>query len=114
MAEKKWVERGGGDFFKWDVEGKALEGLWRGTKPGKFGDLGILETGAGNVSFPLHTALALMVEGLKDGTEVRIEYHGKQKNENTGREFKAFKLFTAEQDGGGDMPTDDDVPEFLR
>ena len=44
-----------GKFIKWaDVPvGTAFTGTWRGTKKGKFGDLGDLETAEGLVTFPV-------------------------------------------------------------
>ena len=105
---KRWVQRGGGDFVKWTEPGQLIEGVWRGTRDGKYGALGVMDTEAGEKVFPLHTALLLLVDGLKDGTEVRIEYTGKVLSPKSGHEFKAFNLFVAEVEG---MPVvDDDVP----
>lgn len=124
---KRWVQRGGGDFLKWETVGQTLEGIWQGTKPGKFGDLGMIDAGGGGEAkvFPLHTALALLCEGLKIGTEVRIEYLGEELNARTGREFKAFNVYEAKPEEGATPgatpdaaqaavlpvdPADDDIP----
>lgn len=111
---KRWVKRGfEGSLMKWETEGQEVEGIWRGTRTGRFGDLGTVETPAdGRVTFPVHTALAFLIEGLKDGDEVRIIYNGKINNPATGREFKSFDLYVAQEgDGDGDPgPGDDDLP----
>jgi hypothetical protein len=101
MTDKKWVQRGGGTFFKWDTPGQSLEGLWQGQREGKFGQLGTISTASGNVTFPLHTALEMLLDGMPDGTLVRIVFTGKQMNARSGREFKAFDVFTMDE---GDAP----------
>ena len=106
MTDKKWVQRGGGTFFKWDTPGAALEGTWQGQREGKFGQLGTISTGNGSVTFPLHTALEMAMDGLAEGTEVRIVYTGKQMSKG-GREFKAFDVFTA-----GDAPAENDTQDI--
>ena len=54
---KRWRQIGQGQFHKWETPGDELEGVWQGTHDGRYGPLGTLETPAGLVTFPLHTAL---------------------------------------------------------
>ena len=107
---KRWVQRGGGDFYKWTEPGQELEGKWRGGRDGKFGPLGTIETTDGLVVFPVHTALVFLVEGLALGQEIKIVYTGKEMNAKSGREFKAFEMFVATDDSEPPPPTDDDIP----
>ena len=108
---KRWVKRGfDGTLMKWEEEGQEIEGIWRGTRTGRFGDLGTVETTGGRETFPIHTALAFLIEGLKDGDEVKIIYTGKIKNPGTGREFKSFELFVAQESDSDDPGvTDADI-----
>jgi len=90
-----------GDIYKWKDAEQSLEGTWTGSKEGKFGLLGTIETAEGvKVSFPLLTALADRLKEVREGTLIRIIYKGLQVSQ-AGREFKAFEVFIAE----------DDVPE---
>lgn len=103
----RWQQVGGGNFFKWDEPGKKLEGIWRGTKPGKFGDLGLIDTeSGGRIAFPIHTALIEPLKQVKEGVEVLIHYMGPQTSKG-GREFKAFQVFVTSQDAIADEPSDD-------
>ncbi len=89
------------EIYKWRDEGQSLEGTWRGSKEGKFGLLGTIETAEGvKVSFPLLTALADRLKEVREGTLIRMIYKGLEVSQ-AGREFKAFEVFIAE----------DDVPE---
>src|SRR3972149_3076245 len=95
---KKWRKVGGGNFTKWETIDQTVEGLWQGQDEGKFGPMGTVKTEAGtNVRFPLHTALLNQVEDLPDGKEIKIVFKGKQHNPNTGRDFKAFEVYIAEE-----------------
>ena len=110
-SEKRWRELGQGQFFKWETAGQEVEGTWQGTKPGKFGDLGIVETSEGRMTFPLHTTLARDMQLVKDGADVKIVYLGKKKTKDGARDFKAFKVFiTSEADVDVEQPDADDVP----
>lgn len=93
MTERKWIPVGSsGDFVKWTEKGQTLEGVWQGSRPGRFGDLGVLVlTDGKKVSFPLHTVLADRFKRVRDGAEVKIEYLGKASGKG-GREYKAFEL----------------------
>lgn len=106
---KRWRQVGQGQFHKWETPGEALEGVWQGQRDGQYGPLGILDTSEGRLSFPLHTALLDRVKQIREGTEVRIVFTGKQTAKNSGREFKAFDVFVASDedlaaDGGDDVP----------
>ena len=108
---KRWREIGQGQFQKWTEKGQALEGRYRGVKPGRFGDLGIVETDQGTMTFPIHTALATKLGAVKLGAEVRIEYLGKVTNKDGSREYKDFFVGVA-SDADLKTPEDDgeDVP----
>ena len=94
MNEKRWRQLGGGTFFKFEDVGQVLEGIWRGTKAGKYGDNGIVDVFGENQMFTLNAALRDLVT-VKPGCEVRIEYLGKKMAKN-GNEFKAFTVQVSE------------------
>jgi hypothetical protein len=110
---RRWTKVGGsgdGSFVKWDKDGQSLEGKWRGTKVGQYGDLGMMElTDGKHVTFPIHTALADPVKRFREGAEVQIVYTGKVMGKN-GREFKAFDCFVANPDDLIERDADGDVP----
>ncbi len=95
-ALKRWRQLGGGQFFKFSEPGQTLEGVWRGTQPGKFGENGAVEVDGVLQLFSLNAALKDLIR-VAPGSEVRIEYKGKQMAKN-GNEFKAFQVFV-EEDG---------------
>lgn len=109
---KRWKEVGGGDFLKWTTKGQSLEGIWRGTKPGKFGDLGSIETAEGTTVFPMHAVLAMRFAQIKEGAEVRVEYLGKATNPKTDREYKDFfvGVASAEDMLPPEPASDEEVP----
>lgn len=91
-SQKRWKQLSGGQFFKFEAVGDSLEGIWRGTQTGKFGDNGAVESEGGVVHlFSLSAALKDLLR-VKEGTEVRIEYLGKKMSKG-GNEFKAFQVF---------------------
>lgn len=92
--EKRWRQLGGGSFFKFEDVGQVLEGIWRGTKSGKFGDNGVVEVHGENMMFSLNAALKDLID-VKPGCEVKIEYIGKRMAKN-GNEFKAYHVSVAE------------------
>lgn len=108
-AMKRWRNLGGGGgntFYKFDHEGQVLEGVWRGTKPGKYGDNGVVEQADGSmVQFTLNVTLRDLVK-VPDGADVRITYRGMARAKN-GNEFKAFTIQVGEDT---DIPEDDEVP----
>lgn len=99
MADKRWHSVGSsGSFKKWTEKGDFVEGLWEGTTPGKFGDLGIVKQPDGTkVTFPLHTVLADRLKRVREGAEIHIEYLGKETSKG-GRTFKNFDVGTASAD----------------
>ena len=81
-----------------------LEGIWEGTTPGRFGDLGIIKQADGKqITFPMHTVLADRFKRIRDGAEVQIHYLGKEVNKK-GTEFKNFEIFVGD-------PATDIIPE---
>ncbi len=80
-----------GNFVKWDTEGQVLEGEWLGVKDGKYGDLGIIVTEAGEICFPIHTVLQRKMVEIVEGENCRIEYLGKVKGKR-GQWYKHFRV----------------------
>src|SRR4030095_8472915 len=68
-----------------------------GTHDGRYGPLGTLETPAGLVTFPLHTALVERLKRVREGGDVLIRYTGKQTSK-AGRVFKHFEVYGAVDD----------------
>ena len=94
---KRWRQIGQGQFHKWETPGDELEGVWQGTHDGRYGPLGTLETPAGLVTFPLHTALLERLKHVREGGDVLIRYTGKQTSK-AGRVFKHFEVYVAGDD----------------
>lgn len=92
--EKRWRQLGGGSFYKFEDVGQVLEGIWQGTRVGKFGDNGVVEVQGDTKMFSLNAALKDLMR-VKPGCEVRIEYMGKQMSKG-GNEFKAYTVQVAE------------------
>ena len=84
-------------FIKWVNEGDSTEGIFKGTMPGKYGTLGLIEQDDSleMVAFPLHTVLENKLKDISEGTSVRIEYLGKVTGKS-GREYKDFDVYTAD------------------
>ena len=74
-----------------------MEGVWQGPHDGRYGPLGTLETHAGLVTFPLHTALIDRLKRVREGSDVLIRYTGKQTSK-AGRVFKHFEVYVAGDD----------------
>ena len=94
---KRWRQIGQGQFHKWETPGDELEGVWQGAHDGRYGPLGTLETPAGLVTFPLHTALFERLKRVREGGDVLIRYTGKQVSK-AGRVFKHFDVYVAGDD----------------
>ena len=94
---KRWRQIGQGQFHKWETPGDELEGVWQGAHDGRYGPLGTLETPAGVVTFPLHTALFDRLKRVREGGDVLIRYTGKQASK-AGRVFKHFEVYVAGDD----------------
>lgn len=107
MNEKRWRQLGGGTFYKFAEVGQVLEGIWRGTQTGKFGENGVVEVDGESKIFSLNAALKDLPR-VKPGAEVRIEYLGKAMSKG-GAEFKAYKVEVAEDAEVAD-PDSPDVP----
>lgn len=84
-------------FMKWHMNGQVVEGTWLGTKDGKYGDLGIVDTVAGGeVVFPMHTVLAKNLAELEENAKVKIVYKGKISGKS-GRTYHDFDVFIEEE-----------------
>ena len=88
---KRWRQIGQGQFHKWETPGDELEGTWQGSREGRFGPLGTLETSDGLVTFPLHAALLERLRYVRVGAEVLVRYTGRQTSK-AGRIFKGFEV----------------------
>src|SRR2546428_6617205 len=75
---KRWRQIGQGQFHKWETPGDALEGAWQGSREGRYGPLGAVETTAGLLTFPLHAALVQRLQHVRIGADVLIRYTGPQ------------------------------------
>lgn len=102
MSDKKWKQASGGTFHKWDTPGTFIEGVYRGTHAGKFGDVGTLDTPSGPIMFGIKAALVFMLRPNLIGQEIRLVYNGPKVNQNTGKEFKDFTLFVADNGDNAD------------
>jgi len=107
-SQKRWKQLSGGQFFKFQSPGDSLEGIWRGTQTGKFGDNGVVEANGATHLFSMNTALKDLLR-VKPGTEIRIEYLGKQTSK-AGNEFKAYSVFVEDGATTEQSDTEDDVP----
>ncbi|HSF03110.1 MAG TPA: hypothetical protein VLA62_08870 [Solirubrobacterales bacterium] len=97
---KRWrAIGGGGEFHKWAEAGESLEGTWRGLQDGQYGPVGTLETPEGPVRFAVTTALVERLQGIPEGTELRLEYLGFRRSK-AGREYKDFAVWVATADEG--------------
>ena len=94
---KRWRQVGQGKFHKWETPGDELEGIWQGRHEGRYGPLGSLETTAGLLTFPLHSALLERLQHVRSGADVLIRYTGPQTSK-AGRLFKGFDVFVAGTD----------------
>jgi hypothetical protein len=101
---KRWRQVGQGQFQKWEMSGQELEGTWQGIHEGRFGPLGTIETADGRFTFPLPVALRDRLAQVRLGALVLVRYTGLQTS-NSGRTFKGFEVFVAEQDGWSETMT---------
>jgi hypothetical protein len=99
---KRWRQIGQGQFHKWETLGDELEGAWQGSHVGRYGPLGTVETSAGFLTFPLHTALVQRLQHVRIGADVLIRYTGPQTSK-AGRLFKGFEVFVSGTDDGIDV-----------
>ena len=106
---KRWRQVGHGQFQKWETPGQELEGTWQGMHEGRFGALGMLETGDGRITFPLPVALRDRLAQVRGGALVLVRYTGLQTS-NAGRTFKGFDVFVAEQEGWSEPTTPMPLP----
>ncbi len=90
---------------KFEVQGHEVMGLYHGTRDGKYGPLGVIETDDGEeIIFPLHTMLQSRLEDVNPGTTIRIVYLGYATSPKTNRQYKNFSVFIAddnEEEGEG-------------
>src|SRR2546422_490541 len=89
-SQKRWKRLSGGTFFKFATKGDCLEGIWKGTQDGKFGENGVVEVDGEPKIFSMNAALKDLIRVPK-GTAVSITYTGKQMSKG-GNEFKAFDI----------------------
>ncbi len=91
-----------GGLIKWANEeaGTIYEGLWRGTREGKYGALGVLEkTDGKEMVFPMPTVLAKRLLRVPEGREIAFEYLGLSKNaKDPTKSFHNFETFIDDPD----------------
>lgn len=96
-VDAKWQKvSSSGNFFKFEQPGDTIEGVYLSQNAGQFGPVASIRLADGSTAaFPIQTALRLEWEknNIQPGTEIKVVYLGKQKNNKTGREFKAFDLY---------------------
>jgi hypothetical protein len=75
-----WTRIGGNfdGFFKWKERspGDVIEGVWRGTVPGEYDELGKMDTEEGPVTFFLPAVLKRKLARVRVGSLTAIEYLG--------------------------------------
>ncbi len=99
-ASRKWKERkGSGAIRTWEL-GMTVEGRFREWKPGKFGELLVLETAEGEEAFATPAILADRLRGVEAGTFLHIECLGKTKVK--AGEAWNFQVMEADDDGEAD------------
>jgi hypothetical protein len=79
-------------ILKWNSVGQTVEGVYKGTREGKFGPLAIVLTSGGEVACGTSKLLMDKLKGLVAGDLVKIEYLGKKKGQS-GYEYKDFQVF---------------------
>jgi len=79
-------------ILKWNSVGQSVEGVYKGTREGKFGPLAIVQTSAGETACATSKLLMDRLKGLVAGDIVKIEYLGKKKGQS-GYEYKDFQVF---------------------
>lgn len=98
---------GGGSIIKWDHEGQVVEGVWAGTRDGKFGLLGDVKQADGKVvSVSMGAVLTDRLAGVEDGEMIRIVYMGQGKTK-TGGKLNLFDVFVDQPE---DEPVGKDIP----
>jgi len=93
--------RPAGGFVKWSEAkvGYTLEGVWRGAREGKYGDLGEIKPETGpSVTFPMVYVLEDKLRFVRVGAVVSIVYLGKTENPKTGRSLHEFDIQADEAD----------------
>jgi hypothetical protein len=94
-----------GKLVKFTDQGQEIEGVWEGSRAGKYGLLGVLATADGPVTFPMHTVLVDRLEAVTVGDTVKIVYLGMQASKESGKSFKNFDVFSqAEGDDDDEDP----------
>ena len=90
-----WTEIGGDYRFHNFDEKAELTGTWNGTRPGKYGKLGIVESDGETVAFSL-TKVLEDLEHVPVGTAIKIVYTGWAEGQKGGK-YKSFKMYTDER-----------------
>lgn len=104
---RKWkVRKGSGAIRTWDT-GVTAEGRFHGWKPGKFGDLLVLETAEGVETFASAAILKDRLQGVQEDTLVYIECLGKTK-------VKAGEAWNFEVKEAVDDDVDEDDDDVVR
>jgi hypothetical protein len=88
-------------IVKWNQVpiGHVIEGVFLGTREGKFGLLADLDTADGSQTLPLPAVLERQLARVKIGAVVAIQYDGLQASRKPGgKDYHAFSVFCDEAD----------------
>lgn len=102
-ALKRYRSLGGSgdEFFKFSEENPVLEGIWRGTQKGKFGENGVIETPDGvRHIFTLSTMLRDLLK-VPEGVGVKVSWLGMGLSK-AGNQFHRFQILVEEGESGGE------------
>lgn len=109
-ALRRYRSLGGGDeFYKFTEVGQVLEGIWRGTKTGKFGENGVVETPDGVRH--VFTLSAMLKDLLKvpEGVWVKITFLGMRQSK-AGNPYRHFQTLVDADDPGSSEESSSEVP----
>lgn len=99
-----------GELVKWDRDGTAVEGTWKGSRQGQYGELGTVDALDGRVlSFPLTTALQSKLALVKEGARVRITFLGMRRS-GEGKDYKDFSVEEWEDEAQQALPETPGAP----
>ena len=95
LSDQGWIRRSAGDNVRFENESDCLRGLYRGTREGLYGLLGVIDAEDGRKFFKMYASMQRQLDGVTDGTAVLIVYRGERRS-RAGRDFKAFDVYTKE------------------
>jgi hypothetical protein len=90
-----WKQIGGNKsgYTTFTTPGDSVAGTFCGTRMGQYGNLVVMKTGQGEITFPLYSALSSRLEDVPEGAAIKVIYNGEQVAKKSGRTFKAFTVY---------------------